>query len=48
MKRMMISGLVNGTVWGFITGSLEVAAHMAVLGILVVELARMMYYSVLN
>ena len=48
MKRMMISGLVNGSVWGLITGNLEVAGYMAVLGILVVELARMMYYSVLN
>ena len=48
MKRMMISGLVNGAVWGFITGSFEVAVHMAVLGVLVVELARMMYYSVLD
>lgn len=48
MKRMMISGLVNGSVWGLITGSLEVAGYMAVLGILVVELARMMYYSVLD
>ena len=48
MKRMMISGLVNGAVWGVLTGSLEVAGYMVVLGILVVELARMMYYSVLD
>lgn len=48
MKRMMVSGLVNGVTWGFITGSFEVAVHMAVLGVLVVELARMMYYSVLD
>lgn len=45
MKRMLMSGMVNGAVWGLITESAEVALHMAVLGVMVVELARMIYLS---
>ena len=45
MKRMLMSGMVNGTVWGLLTESAEVAVYMAILAVMVVELARMIYLS---
>ena len=45
MKRMLMSGMVNGAVWGLITESAEVALYMAILAVMVVKLARMIYLS---
>ena len=45
MKRMMISTLVFGGAWLALTGSIEAAVYMGLIGLLSVELGRMIILS---